>query len=428
MLLLLVPIACSDSDDDDSDQACLDLIANDCSIAVQNQCVHEIMLEEYLWYAEVEPVIDYSAFNSPAETLDFLRYEGPGPDRFSYITSANAFDSLYNEGEYLGYGFSYVTDVDGRLWLRFVYQDSPAGRAGMQRGDEIVSINGELATDLTANPDWASVFGPAVEGHPLELVVAGSGGSTAINLEKAVVGINTVLHSSVIEQGGTRTGYLVFISFLNPSLAELADVFAQFRSEGVSRVVLDLRYNGGGQVSVANKLASYLNPVDEDEQLFNRLVFNDKRQSRNSNYYLDADIEGAQLDQLVVITSSQTCSASEMVINGLDPYLEVRLVGGTTCGKPVGMNPFVFCENALLPVTFEVENIDGVGDYFDGIEADCSAEDDVQFAFGDAAEPMLAQALYLAEQGECPAARSTQSPLLVPDFPAGSMQAVIGAI
>ncbi len=437
MLYLLVLIqsvlllSCGGGDSTDAQRVCQVLEQTGCTIASQNQCTHEIMQEYYLWYQQVEPVIDYTAFHSPAETLDFLRYQNPGPDRFSYMTSEDYYVSRMNNGEYVGFGFSPITDNDGRVWVRFVYQDSSAGHGGMQRGDEILSINGQTLTSITSNPNWTDILGPDQQGYQIDVVLKKANGSNVpLQLTKTVVNINTVLHSSIIDSGVIKTGYLVFQGFLDTSNAELAQVFAQFKTAGVNRVILDLRYNGGGRVSVANTLSSYLYKVDDSSQVFNRLTFNDKHQDENVSYHLSPLADALSIDQLVVITSGETCSASEMLINGLSPYLPVKTVGSTTCGKPVGMNPFFFCSNAMLPITFQAKNSDAQGDYFNGIAADCAASDDINISFGDVSDPMLAQARYLAEQGSCMpvAARAAAKSVTIPAHKgSGSISEIISA-
>lgn len=413
----------------DTPSSCQAAIQTSCDVPAQNQCVHEIMKEYYLWYQQVEPVIDYQAFNSPEETLDFLRYQNPGPDRFSYITQQSTYDSLFNEGQYLGFGFSFETDNNGRVWVRFVYTDSPAHTAGMQRGDEIISINQQTLTAITSNASWTDILGPAQDGYAIDMVLGKADSSTsAIHMQKATVNINTVLHSSIIENGTIKTGYLVFNSFLETSNVEFEQVFAQFKTAGVNRVILDLRYNSGGRVSVANNLASYLNQVSTTGNLFNRLVFNDKNQSYNTSYFLNQFTDGLTPDQLIVITTGQTCSASEMVINGLNTFLPVKTVGSTTCGKPVGMNGFDFCGKTMLPITFEVENSNGVGGYFDGIPADCAAADDIHSGFGDVSDPMLAEAIYLAENGSCSSsARASRIQSTPAARASGTLSEIIGA-
>jgi carboxyl-terminal processing protease len=410
--------------------SCQEAIAKDgCSIPVQNKCVHEVMKNYYLWYQQVEPVIDYEAFNSPSETLDYLRFDER--DRFSVIMSDSYYQSVYSDGEYYGYGFAFETDTAGRVWVRYVYHNAPTDLAGIQRGDEIVSVNNQTLTDVTSNPDWNDfIFGPNEDGYPVDMVIRKSDGSTSsIHMRKALVDINTVLHSSVIDGGAVKTGYLVFNRFMDKSTNELATVFADFKAAGVNRLILDLRYNGGGLLRVANTLASYLKKVSTTNSVFGRLTYNDKNQQNNYSYMLEQLNNSLNLDQLIVITTASTCSASEMIINGLSPYIPVKTVGSTTCGKPIGMNPFSFCSNVMLPITFELQNSNGVGGYFDGIAADCPAEDNVKIGFGDAADPMLAQARYLAENGSCKpvAARDATAPTISRHRSSTDLRDIIGA-
>ncbi|MDJ0834582.1 MAG: S41 family peptidase [Gammaproteobacteria bacterium] len=426
LLLLGLLVSCSDDKED--------YLISGCGIDQQNQFVHEVMLDTYLWYQEVEPQIDYADFSSPQQLLEFLRYQ-ERDSTFSYITSAESFDSLYQEGQYVGYGFSPILLAnDGTAWIRYVFDDSPAGQAGIERGDQILSIDGELVETLTVD-DWEDIFGPAEIGYPLDLVVGKADASTlGISLEKALVNINTVLHQEVLSNGTEDVGYLVFNSFLSTSRPELHAAFNDFNDAGVTKLILDLRYNGGGSVAIANELASYLQAVsDSNQDLFTRLVYNDKQQSSNQNYFLRPLTGALNLEQLIVITSGSTCSASEMIVHGLSPYLDVRTVGSTTCGKPVGMNAYRFCDNMLVPVTFAVANKDDVdndtvGDYFAGLPAQCAADDNLALDFGNVTDPMLAEALYVSANGSCQPLAARSTPRSYRDiYDAGSLRGVIGA-
>jgi len=402
-----------------------------CSIPEQNQFVHELLLDRYLWYREVPATIDYADFDSPEQTLEFLKYQEK--DRFSYIAKKAAFNSLFGAGQYVGYGFSYFLDSDARAWFKFVYDDSAAGRAGLERGDEIISINGQTVEQISAALAWDTIFGDAKIGVPVSMVVGKKEGSIAdVQMEKSVVNINTVLYSSVIDQAGEKLGYLVFNSFLGTSVDELDTVFAEFSAQGVRRLILDLRYNGGGSVSVAKELASYLYNNDASNQLFTMLEQNDKHRALDSKFYFSSKVNELDLQQLVVITTGSTASASEMIINGLKPFVPVKTIGSKTYGKPVGMNGFEFCDKIMLPITFAVYNADHNGGYFDGIEADCAADDDVSAAFGDTVnDPMLAQALRVTAGQNCSAqkpalTRAMAAPAPVPAHQA-SLQDFIGA-
>jgi C-terminal peptidase prc len=415
---------CSDSDNNGT----LIPQAVDCSIPEQNQFVHELLQDRYLWYREVPASIDYADFDSPEQTLDFLKFEEK--DRFSYIADAEEFSSLFGAGQYVGYGFAYFIDDGGRVWFKFVYNDSEAGRAGLERGDEILSINGETVEQISTALAWDTVFGDAKVGVPVSMLVRKKDGSTAdIPMQKSLVNINTVLYSSVIEQNGAKVGYLIFNSFLSTSVEELDDVFAEFSAQGVSRVILDLRYNGGGSVSVARDLGSYLFDNESADQLFTVLEQNDKYRALDSEYFFTSKSNELDLQQLVIITTGSTASASEMIVNGLKPFVPVKTIGSKTYGKPVGMNGFEFCGKIILPITFAVYNADHQGDYFDGIAADCAAEDDVSFAFGDSADPMLAEALRATQGQGCsankPAPGKTRSNQAAP---VPSLQEIIGAV
>ncbi len=397
-----------------------------CSIRNQNRQVHEALLEDYLWYQEVPETVNYGDFDSPAELLDFLRNDPP--DRFSFITDAEEYKALYNAGQYAGFGFSFEISANDELLVRYVYENSPAWLAGMRRGDEILMINGETATDLIAANDWDEAFGPSEVGIVGELRLRKPDNSELdIMMHKAVIDINTVLHTEVIDNGSDKIGYLVFTSFLNTSYDELQTVFADFQAAGINKVVLDLRYNGGGAVWVADALASWLYGNNQ-RQVFTELRFNDKNHDQDYSYNLVPMNEGVSIDELIVITTGETCSASEMLINGLRPFMTVRTVGSTTCGKPVGMSPEEICDKMLVAVNFAAYNADGDGDYFDGLAANCAATDDVRIPFGDAADPMLSEALYLAANNRCSTAQRGLAPVASRSpVDAASLRAVIGA-
>jgi C-terminal processing protease CtpA/Prc len=133
------------------------------------------------------------------------------------------------------------------------------------------------------------------------------------------------------------------------------------------------------------------------------LVFNDKHQEMNQSYKMSNPPQALGLDRLVVITTDGSASASEMIINGLRPFIPVTVVGSTTYGKPVGQLTSNFCDKVLFPVAFKSVNVRGEGEYFNGIPADCPAPDDLDHALGDGAEASLATALQFLRTGRCSA-------------------------
>ena len=388
-------LSCSSSSDN-SNAYGLDLLT--CTGDTQNEFVHRAMQDKYYWYKDLPDALNYADYSSPDDVVKAIRRIPE--DRFSYVAPAASVDSFYQEGQYVGFGFGYEFDENNRVFIRFVYTDSPSFRAGLRRGHEIISIDGlpissYLAFSPSGNPYLDDAFGEATIGvNKLFVTQLADLSQTSFTLTKAVVTINTVLSAKSFNKNGKQYAYLAFKNFITPSYAELETAFGQFKVNGAEKLILDLRYNGGGSVAVAAALASYIYQPDLNNfDLFTRLKFNDKYQSQNADYYFNENDSSLDLNEVIVLTSEGTCSASEMVINALEPFIDVTVVGSATCGKPIGMRPENFCSNKLVAINFQSFNSDGFGDYFNGISADCAAEDDVKFDLGDENEPMLKAAL-----------------------------------
>jgi len=387
-------LSCASSTDN-SNAYGLDLLT--CSGAAQNEFVHRAMQDKYYWYKDLPDTLNYTDYPSPDAVVKAIR-RAP-EDRFSYVASAASLDSFYQEGQYVGFGFGYEFDENNRVFVRFVYTDSPSFRAGLRRGHEIISIDSlpissYLKFTSSGNPYLDNAFGEAAIGvNKLFVTQLADLSQTTFMLTKAVVTINTVLMAKSFSENGKQYAYLAFKNFITPSYLELETAFAQFKANNAEKLILDLRYNGGGSVAVAAELASYIYQPVSNVDLFTRLKFNDKYQSRNTDYLFSQMDNSLDLNEVIVLTSDATCSASEMVINALEPFINVTVVGSTTCGKPIGMRPENFCSNKLVAINFQSFNSDSFGDYFNGISADCAAEDDVSFDLGDTNEPMLKAAL-----------------------------------
>jgi carboxyl-terminal processing protease len=192
-----------------------------------------------------------------------------------------------------------------------------------------------------------------------------------------------------------------FRNFVQPSVAALDTAFTQLRDSGVNELVLDLRYNGGGLVSVAQHLAGLITGPPTVGQVFVQFTHNSKQAARNTSYKFESKPQSLGVSRLVVIATRGSASASEAMINGLRPFMDVKVVGDTTYGKPVGQYGFDFCEKVLYPVAFLVTNAQGQADYFNGIPADCAAPDDVDHPLASPSEASLAEALGVLRTGRC---------------------------
>jgi hypothetical protein len=200
--------------------------------------------------------------------------------------------------------------------------------------------------------------------------------------------------------------------FITQAEAPLATAFNNFRAAGARDVILDLRYNGGGRISTATLLASLVAGSAYNGQVFTNLIFNAKNAAQNTSYKLASQTTG--FDRVVVLTGARTCSASELVVNGLKPYVQVVTVGGQTCGKPFGFVPVTSCSSTFSAVNFESFNANGEGSYYNGIAATCPATDDFNGQLGDPAEALTAVASSYLQNGLCPAVAT--HPILLSAF------------
>jgi C-terminal processing protease CtpA/Prc len=263
------------------------------------------------------------------------------------------------------------------------------------------------------------------------LVVRRGDQQLRVDLVKRDVIIPTVSVTRVFDVGGRRVGYIFFRNFVEPSFQALADAFATLGAARVNEVVLDLRYNGGGLVDVARYLGSLLGGRRTEGQVFAHYAHNDRYASRNEALRFDAQPGALMLDRLVVIASGASASASELVINGLRPFIPVVIVGDHTYGKPVGQYVIPFCDKILAPVSFYLRNANGEGDYFDGLPADCPATDDLDAELGDPVEASLHEALTVIATGACTPAdaapQRARPQRTRPALPATGWDAVLGA-
>jgi len=382
-----------------------------CSIAAQNQTVYDIMRDIYLWYDQI-PVVNPASYDSPEELLEAIRYLPI--DRFSYIDLAEDDSAFLGEGQFIGIGFRSRTSAD-TVTVLDVYEGSPADGGGLVRGSSITAVDGVPIADVLAGSDFSSALGPAEEGVTVELSFDNPDGSSLTStFVKEIVTIPPVTGSQILEIDGQPTGYLVFRNFIQTGVSALNTVFSQFRTRGVRQVIVDLRYNTGGLVSVLSHLGNLLGGRIAPNSVLLEYEFNDKNTDQNQVLLLRTLLTSLDLDRVVFITTPSSASASEMIINGLEPFTEVVTVGDVTFGKPVGQLGYVFCDKILRPASFKTVNALGAGDFFDGIPADCPADDDPTYGFGEAGEASFDAAVYYLENGLCPpvaqAPRTLQKP------------------
>ena len=352
----------------------------------------QIMKDWYLWNAEM-PDINPEDYETADALIDALR----NPlDKWSYIEEEEVYDNLFNNAQYEGYGFRMVFDEEDQLRIAFTYRDSPFGRLGVDRSWIINKVNGKAISAIVASGGVTKEISQPTNTFEL---IDDQGNIITETLTKATIGINTVLHHQIFDVQDKKVGYLVFNSFLATSIDELKPIFQEFDQAGIEELILDLRYNGGGRVNVAEYMAANIAGNQVNGRNFIEFIHNELQSDQNQDVTFNKPDFPLDLDRLITITSKSTASASELVINGLAPFMDVVVIGENTHGKPVGSFPFKFDGYAINPISFQIANDDGKGEYFSGFAPDAYVPDDLSHKFGDPQEGRLQEALYFIETG-----------------------------
>jgi carboxyl-terminal processing protease len=392
----------------------------------------------YLWQTDVADLSDYRfsdqqnlnnflyTYANPEDLFQHLLNKpaslfptGEAVDRFSVI-----FDN-YNELEGILSGTTKNNGADFALFykdqsqtaiigvVRYILPNSDASTKDIQRGDIFYGVNGQ---QLNIS-NYQSLL--SQDNYTLSLADYDSGNFTpngqSVTLTKTVLSENPVYLTNVINEGSHKIGYLMYNGFYPNYESQLNDAFDQLKAQGVTELVLDLRYNSGGSILTASRLASMITGQ------FNGQVFAKEQWNPKVNaYYEETDpstlynlftntignntaINSLNLNKIYVLTTRGTASASELVINSLKPYIDVIQIGDKTTGKNVGSITLYdspsFSKSgasanhryAMQPLVLKIVNKIGFGDYINGLEPDDFIKEDIENygTLGDANEPLL---------------------------------------
>lgn len=352
-----------------------------CSAANIKLWAYENMQDYYLFYDQV-PTVNPTVYPSAANLVETLRVQPY--DRFSRIAITSEDEEIFDEGKTFGIGAFWLRDDYGRLRVATVYRDSPLGRTTIVRGDKLVSINGVPVENITEDQYQRFVGTRELpRSSTWRFIDARTNRPSDVTLTPSLFDINTVVHSETFEHRHYegKIGYLVLDAFLGTSEDELDDVIADFRENNIQELILDLRYNGGGFVNVATKLASQIAGPSTDGKLLMDYRHNIKYTSHDFSLDFESVENNLDLRRLVVITSEYTASASELVINALSPYMQVVTIGSRTTGKPYISFGNDLCGQRLHALQAEGFNANDVSVY-NGIIPICASYDYLNRDFG----------------------------------------------
>ncbi len=402
----------------------------------------------YLWYSEVtdqDPasvsgVLDYFDVLKTTVTLP----SGHSKDQFHFTYDTAAYQALASSGTQLGYGISWAV-VDGaptpplgrQMYVQYVQPGTAAASSGVVRGMRLLSIDG---IDVLFVPNVTALntalFDPAVNStHTMVFADRNDPNTTSSKqLPATNVSFDAVPIVSTQQTAAGKVGYLLFNDHTRAAEAALMGAIQQLKTENVTELVLDLRYNGGGYLDIASSLAYMIaGPARTNGRTFELVQFNSKHPTvnpvtgqtiapvpfhssgRGFSVPVTTSLPSLNLARVYVLTSDNTCSASEAVINGLRGVgVTVYQIGGTTCGKPYGFYARDNCGTTYFSIQFRGVNDVGFGDYAEGFSATraggearanlpgCAAHDDLKHELGDPAEGQLGVGLGYLATGSCP--------------------------
>ena len=412
--------------------------------------------ELYLWYREV-PDADPADYSTPVDYFEVLKTTEQTPsgrprDQFHFTYATDEWEALSISGVSAGYGATFaVVEPKPPRQVVVAYNEpgSAAADAGLDRGAEILTIDGVSVVDgNSATLNAGLVPADVGETHTFEVLDLGASEPRTISLTSASVESVPVQRVEVLDTPDGPVGYLLFNDHIATAEQALVDAVTDLAAAGVSDLVLDIRYNGGGFIAIASEVAYEIaGPDATRDQTFEQLVFNDQYPGANPfsgqpiepERFLDETVlqdppdsnvalPSLNLPRVFILTGPGTCSASEAIMNGLRGIdIDVVQIGAATCGKPYGFFPRDNCGTTYFSIQFQGVNAKGFGDYADGFVPagdgaaglpGCDVDDDFTHALGDPDEARLAAALHYREQGTCPPAagpRGAARPLAAVD-------------
>ncbi|GAA4043099.1 S41 family peptidase [Parerythrobacter jejuensis] len=368
--------------------------------------------EFYLFPNLIDRTPNPASFNDLQEYINAIVAPARAQSRdrfFTFITSITEENALINSGSSAGFGIrlAYDTSAD-RVFLLEAFENGPAFAQGFDRGTELLTVNGQSVANLMASGGPQAVIdqlGPSDPGVTRTFRIRDTAGvERDVSVTKADFSLDPISDRygvEILNDGGKQVGYINLRTFIVDSAGpQLREAVRQFRDQGITEVILDFRYNGGGLVSVAELLGDLM-AADKVGDVFSRTTFRDSLANNNETDLFRAQSEAIAATKIAFIGRGGTASASELVANSFIPYLgnNTALIGANTFGKPVGQiaRDRDVCDDRLRVVAFQTQNRDNQGEYFTGLASvfprTCQAGDDIFTPLGDPSEASISTAL-----------------------------------
>ncbi len=389
-----------------------------CGLSARQDFAKAVIDEWYLFPGDVATGVNKASYSDVQSYIDALvaPARAANKDRFfTYITSIAEENAFFSSGASAGFGVRLTYNPSTqRVVIAEAYESAPAFAAGIDRGTQIIAIGTSAANlrsvaNIVAAEGTGGItdaLGPSTAGttRVLRILDASGGNQRDVTVTKADFEIDPISDrygAKIISEGGKNYGYINLRTFISSANPQLRAAFLNFRNQGVTDIVIDFRYNGGGLVSTAELMGDLLGRNRTSSELFSRTDFRPSKAAENERHFFTSQPESIAPTRIAFIGTGSTASASELVINGMLPYLgtNMTLVGSNTFGKPVGQIALdkAACDDRMRVIAFATGNASGASDYYSGlapkISNSCAAADNLSFALGDPNESSLRAAI-----------------------------------
>ena len=394
-----------------------------CTLAERQNWAFATLNEWYLFPETLPASLNPAPYSTVSDYIDALTAtaRSQGHDRyFTYLTSIASENSFYASGASAGFGIRLTYDPGNRVFVNEAFEGAPGLAAGIDRGTEILAIGPDASSlrnvgDIIAAEGTAGVtnaLGPTTAGTTRTLKLAGVGGARTLTITKADYSLDPISDrygAQVITDNGRKVGYLNLRTFISTADPKLRTAFGNFRAQGITNFVIDLRYNGGGLLSTAELMGDLLGGNRSTSDVFDNVTYRPEKASNNTTKRFAPQAQSVSPIKIAFIGTGGTASASELVINGFIPFLGTNeaLVGTNTYGKPVGQVAIdrSACDDRLRVIAFSLRNGANSDAYYSGlasaVKVTCKATDDVTKPLGDASEASTRQALDYLNGAAC---------------------------